>query len=67
MAIPMVVPVAGERMVAMARFKRFIFRQRLNEGNQDSIQRFGVLSFLLPFIVALELPRALNRPRSGPP
>ena len=32
-----------------------------------SIQRFGVLSFLLLFIVALELPRALNRPRSGPP
>jgi len=47
---------------AVARFKRLVGCQRLDDRDQVSVQRLGVLPLLLPLVVALEPPEAFNRP-----
>ena len=62
MAVAMVAPVAAQRVVAVLIGQRLIVGQRLDQADELAVQGLPVPAFGLPFQIALELRRLLNRP-----
>ncbi len=66
-AIPMILPIACQRMVAVLSRQRFVLRQRLQDFDQVAFQRLPMRALCLTLVVAFELSGAFNRPCSSPP
>ena len=56
MAIPVITPIPGQRVVTVAHFRCFIIRQEVQNWHQVGIERCPVLTFGFSFVVAVELP-----------
>jgi len=65
-AVTVVFPVAGQRMVAMLLGQRLVVGQRLHDRHEVIRQRFAVRTFGLAFQITLELPGLFNRPQRVP-
>ncbi len=65
--VPVILPVAGQRVVAMLLRQRLVIRQSRDDGPKIDRQRLPMLTFGFSLIVALELTGLLNRPHSDPP
>ena len=61
-AVPMVLPLTGKRMVAMARRERPILRQVGQNTCKVGIKGFGEAAFLLAPVIPLEDRGSPNRP-----
>ena len=66
-AIPVILPVPGQRVVAVPRFQRLVAGERDQDGQQVGIKRGPVPPFRLALVVALELAGAFNLPRADQP
>lgn len=53
-AIPVILPVPGQRVVAVPRFQRLVVGERDQDGHQVGVERGPVLPFRLALVVALE-------------
>lgn len=62
MAIPIVLPIAGKRMVAMTRFQRRIGCQRLDDFPDIRVKKLAVRPARYPFKIAFERRCTLNLP-----
>jgi len=61
-AIPVVFPIARERMVTVTWLQRQIDHQRRQDGCEISVERGAVLALFFTLVIALELAKMLNRP-----
>ena len=66
-AIPVICPVAGERMVAVSRFQRPIIGEGDQDRHQITIESRSVAAPGHTFVVAFELAGTLNRPHGDRP
>ena len=66
-AITVVLPVAGERMVAVSRFQRAIIGEGDEDRHQITVERWPVAAPGHTFVVAFELAGPLNRPHGDRP
>lgn len=67
MTIPVVVPFAGQRMIAITRLQWQIFCKNGQRRNQVGIEDGPMLTLLLSFIIPFELSGSFNRPYSDHP
>lgn len=62
MAIPVILPVACQGMVAVSRLQRLLSEQGQQDRAKVSFECGPVLAFGFAFVVALELPGVVSRP-----
>ncbi len=64
-AIPVIVPFAGKRVVEMARRQRLIVREKIHRVQKQLVEFLTEYSRLFAAIIALEARLIFNRPHSS--
>ena len=66
-AVPVILPIAVQRVVAVFLGQRLVVRQVGHDGDEITRQRLPMRAFGFALVVALELAGLFNRPHSSPP